>query len=128
MSSAPTCSTRAAASSLCGKGPVFTDILLADEINRTPPENAGRVLEAMQERHVTIDGEPHMLSDIFTVFATQNPIRLRRHLSSARSAARPLRLKVLMTYPSPDEEAALLVRVHRGFNAHQLASVGLQQV
>jgi MoxR-like ATPase len=110
------------------RGPVFTDILLADEINRTPPKTQAALLEAMQERHVTIDGEPHILSDLFTVFATQNPIDYEGTYPLPEAQLDRFALKVLMTYPSPDEEAALLVRVHRGFNAYQLASVGLQQV
>ena len=56
------------------QGPVFTDILLADEINRTPPKTQAALLEAMEERQVTIDGEGHSLSPIFTVLATENPI------------------------------------------------------
>src|SRR5688572_15810762 len=55
-------------------GPVFTGVLLADEINRTPPKTQAALLEAMQERHVTIDGERHSLPEFFTVFATQNPV------------------------------------------------------
>ena len=56
------------------RGPVFTDILLADEINRTPPKTQAALLEAMEERQVTIDGEAYALSPIFTVLATENPI------------------------------------------------------
>ena len=56
------------------RGPVFTDILLGDEINRTPPKTQAALLEAMEERQVTIDGEPHPLSPLFTVLATENPI------------------------------------------------------
>src|SRR5499426_468412 len=56
------------------KGPVFTDLLLADEVNRTPPKTQSALLQAMQERAVTIDGKNHALSDAFLVVATQNPI------------------------------------------------------
>src|SRR5207253_6312683 len=55
------------------QGPIFTDLLLADEINRTPPKTQAALLEAMEERQVTIDGDPHPLSPLFTVFATENP-------------------------------------------------------
>src|SRR6185312_6783213 len=55
-------------------GPIFTDLLLADEINRTPPKTQAALLEAMEERQVTIDGDAHKLSPLFTVLATQNPI------------------------------------------------------
>jgi len=110
------------------RGPVFTDILLADEINRTPPKTQAALLEAMQERRVTIDGEPQILSNLFTVFATQNPIDYEGTYPLPEAQLDRFTMKVSMTYPTPDEEAALLVRVHRGFNAHQLASAGLQAV
>ena len=110
------------------RGPVFTDILLADEINRTPPKTQSALLEAMQERRVTIDGETHVLSSLFTVFATQNPIDYEGTYPLPEAQLDRFTMKVTMTYPTPDEEAALLVRVHRGFNAHELSSVGLQAV
>jgi MoxR-like ATPase len=110
------------------QGPVFTDILLADEINRTPPKTQAALLEAMQERRVTIDGEPLPLSDLFTVFATQNPIDYEGTYPLPEAQLDRFALKVQMTYPSPEEEMALLVRVHRGFDAHALASAGLQPV
>jgi len=110
------------------RGPIFTDILLADEINRTPPKTQAALLEAMQERRVTIDGETHTLSPFFTVFATQNPIDYEGTYPLPEAQLDRFLLKVTMTYPSPDEEAALLVRAHRGFDAHELASVGLQPV
>ncbi|HVF84534.1 MAG TPA: AAA family ATPase [Abditibacteriaceae bacterium] len=110
------------------RGPIFTDILLADEINRTPPKTQAALLEAMQERRVTIDGETHTLSPFFTVFATQNPIDYEGTYPLPEAQLDRFLLKVTMTYPSADEEAALLVRAHRGFDAHELASVGLQPV
>lgn len=110
------------------QGPVFTDILLADEINRTPPKSQAALLEAMQERRVSIDGETHILSPLFTVFATQNPIDYEGTYPLPEAQLDRFAMKVTMTYPTPDEEAALLVRVHRGFDAHELASVGLQPV
>jgi len=110
------------------RGPVFTDILLADEINRTPPKTQAALLEAMQERRVTIDGEGHVLSEIFTVFATQNPIDYEGTYPLPEAQLDRFAMKISMTYPSPDEEAALLVRVHRGFDAHALASAGLKPV
>ena len=71
-------------------GPVFTNLLLADEINRTPPKTQAALLEAMQEGQVTVDGVPHPLPQPFTVLATLNPIEYEGHLSPARSAAGPL--------------------------------------
>jgi MoxR-like ATPase len=105
------------------KGPVFTDILLADEINRTPPKTQAALLEAMSERRVTIDGEPHSLSPLFTVFATQNPVDYEGTYPLPEAQLDRFLMKVEMSYPSPDEEAALLVRVHRGFDAHDLTGV-----
>ncbi len=110
------------------RGPVFTDILLADEINRTPPKTQAALLEAMQERHVTIDGEPHALSETFAVFATQNPIDYEGTYPLPEAQLDRFTMKIAMGYPTPDEEAALLVRVHRGFDAHALATAGLRPV
>ncbi|HEX8463409.1 MAG TPA: MoxR family ATPase, partial [Abditibacterium sp.] len=110
------------------KGPVFTDILLADEINRTPPKTQAALLEAMQERRVTIDGETHVLSPLFTVLATQNPIDYEGTYPLPEAQIDRFLLKVLVDYPSPEQEIALLERIHRGFNAHELSSVGLQPV
>ena len=70
-------------------GPVFTNVLLADEINRTPPKTQAALLEAMQERQVTIDGEPRPLPDPFLVDRDAEPDRVRGHLPAARGAARP---------------------------------------
>jgi len=110
------------------RGPVFTDILLADEINRTPPKTQAALLEAMQERRVTIDGEAHLLPAIFTVFATQNPIDHEGTYPLPEAQLDRFLIKVQMTYPSADEEIALLNRVHGGFDAHQLADAGVQPV
>jgi MoxR-like ATPase len=110
------------------KGPVFTGILLADEINRTPPKTQASLLEAMQERRVTIDGETHALPEFFTVFATQNPVEYEGTYPLPEAQVDRFLIKVLMTYPSPDEEVALLTRVHGGFDAHALSEAGLQPV
>jgi MoxR-like ATPase len=110
------------------RGPVFTDILLADEINRTPPKTQAALLEAMQERRVTIDGEPHHLSDLFSVFATQNPIDYEGTYPLPEAQLDRFLIKVQMDYPKAEEEVALLGRIHRGFDAHELASSGLQAV
>ena len=110
------------------KGPIFTDMLLADEINRTPPKTQSSLLEAMQERRVTIDGESHILSDLFTVFATQNPINYEGTYPLPEAQLDRFVMKVTMTYPKPEEETALLARIHGGFDAHELASSGLSAV
>lgn len=110
------------------RGPVFTDILLADEINRTPPKTQAALLEAMQERSVTIDGETHELSPLFTVLATQNPLDYEGTYPLPEAQIDRFLLKVLVSYPTAEQEVALLDRIHRGFDAHQLSSMGLQAV
>lgn len=109
-------------------GPVFTDFLLADEINRTPPKTQAALLEAMQERHVTIDGQRHDLSSIFIVFATQNPIDYEGTYPLPEAQLDRFLMKVLMDYPGAEEETELLERIHGGFDAHQLAASGLEAV
>lgn len=110
------------------QGPVFTDMLLADEINRTPPKTQAALLEAMQERRVTIDGDSHHLSDFFTVFATQNPIDYEGTYPLPEAQLDRFVMKVQMTYPTLEEETALLGRVDKGFDAHELAASGLTPV
>ena len=80
-------------------GPVFTDILLADEINRTPPKTQAALLEAMEERQVTIDGEGHRLSPIFTVLATENPIEYEGTYPLPEAQLDRFLLKILLDYP-----------------------------
>jgi len=110
------------------KGPIFTDILLADEINRTPPKTQAALLEAMQERRVTIDGEGHALSPLFTVLATQNPVDYEGTYPLPEAQVDRFVMKVLVSYPKPAEEMALLERVHAGFDGHDLAQAGVRAV
>ena len=110
------------------EGPVFTDILLADEINRTPPKTQASLLEAMQERRVTIDGIGRPLSPLFIVFATQNPLDYEGTYPLPEAQVDRFLIKVLMDYPLPEQEMQLLDRVHRGFDAHELSTVGLKGV
>src|ERR1043166_90 len=86
------------------RGPVFTDVLLADEINRTPPKTQAALLEAMEERQVTIDGEQHRLSPLFTVFATENPIEYEGTYPLPEAQLDRFLLKVLVGYPAAEEE------------------------
>lgn len=90
------------------KGPIFTDILLADEINRTPPKTQAALLEAMQERKVTIDGEPYALNDRFTVIATQNPIEQQGTYPLPEAQLDRFLFKHVLDYPSRDEELAIV--------------------
>ncbi|HSL83054.1 MAG TPA: MoxR family ATPase, partial [Thermoanaerobaculia bacterium] len=93
------------------QGPVFTDFLLADEINRTPPKTQAALLQAMQERQVTIDGTTYPLSDAFLVVATQNPIEQEGTYPLPEAQLDRFLLKLLMGHPSRDEELEI-VRIH----------------
>ncbi len=94
-------------------GPVFTDILVADEINRTPPKTQSALLEVMEERQVSIDGISHPLSDLFTVVATQNPIEYEGTYRLPEAQLDRFLLKLQITYPAPDEEDRIL-RLYQG--------------
>jgi MoxR-like ATPase len=108
------------------RGPVFTDILLADEINRTPPKTQAALLEAMEERQVTIDGEAHPLSPIFTVLATENPIEYEGTYPLPEAQLDRFQLKILLDYPDEAEEREVLARWDHGFNSRRLDQVDIQ--
>jgi MoxR-like ATPase len=107
------------------RGPVFTDLLLVDEINRTPPRTQSALLEAMEERQVTIDGTPYRLSDSFTVLATQNPIEFEGTYPLPEAQLDRFLMKIRIAYPTDADEIAILERFHGGFDAHQLDRMGL---
>src|SRR5436305_1757763 len=92
------------------KGPLFTTFLLADEINRAPAKTQSALLQAMQERTVTIDRETHRLSPNFTVFATQNPIESEGTYPLPEAQKDRFMLKIPMTWPERDDEVALAHR------------------
>src|SRR2546430_4228521 len=108
------------------RGPVFTDILLADEINRTPPKAQAALLEAMEERQVTIDGEAYALSPLFTVLATENPIEYEGTYPLPEAQLDRFLLKILLSYPSVDEEHQVVARWDAGFDARRLDQVEIQ--
>jgi MoxR-like ATPase len=110
------------------KGPVFTNILLADEINRTPPKTQAALLEAMEERRVTIDGEPHPMPPPFLVFATQNPIDFEGTYPLPEAQLDRFMMKCIVEYPSQDAEREVLRRHHHGFRPQSLESVGVEAV
>ncbi len=110
------------------RGPVFTALLLADEINRAPAKTQAALLEAMQERQVSIDGETHPLDANFTVFATQNPIEYQGTYPLPEAEVDRFLLKVQVDYPSEQEERDLLYRVHQGFSDLDLTAAGLAPV
>ena len=92
------------------RGPIFTELLLADEINRTPPKTQAALLEAMQERRVTLDGETHALPERFMVVATQNPIENQGVYPLPEAQLDRFLFKLLVDYPSAEEEAAIVRR------------------
>jgi MoxR-like ATPase len=108
------------------RGPVFTDVLLADEINRTPPKTQAALLEAMEERQVTIDGEQHRLSPLFTVFATENPIEYEGTYPLPEAQLDRFLLKVLIDYPTVEEEARVVSNWDSGFSARRLEQVDVR--
>ncbi|HEV8158431.1 MAG TPA: AAA family ATPase, partial [Pyrinomonadaceae bacterium] len=105
------------------QGPIFTDILLADEINRTPPKTQAALLEAMEERQTTIDGERYKLSPMFTVLATENPIEYEGTYPLPEAQLDRFLLKILIDYPQADAELEIVSRWDAGFNARQLELV-----
>ncbi|MBV8296383.1 MAG: MoxR family ATPase [Acidimicrobiia bacterium] len=109
-------------------GPVFTNFLLADEINRTPPKTQAALLEAMEERQVSVEGAPRRLPDPFMVVATQNPVEYEGTYPLPEAQLDRFLLKVLVGYPSAEEEATVLARHDQGLDPHDLASVGVRAV
>ncbi len=109
-------------------GPVFSDILLADEINRAPAKTQSALLEAMQERRATVDGKPHELSTVFTVFATQNPVEFEGTYPLPEAQVDRFMLKIVIDYPEEAAEATILDKVESGFDAAELAGAGIEQV
>jgi MoxR-like ATPase len=107
------------------RGPIFTDILLADEINRTPPKTQAALLEAMEERQVTIDGDPHKLSPLFTVLATENPIEYEGTYPLPEAQLDRFLLKILLGYPSEQAEQQVVANWEAGFNARRLEQVNI---
>jgi MoxR-like ATPase len=110
------------------KGPVFTNILLADEVNRAPAKTQSALLEAMEERQVTIEGERHLLSPLFMVIATQNPIEYEGTYPLPEAQLDRFFFKVLIDYPAQNEEEEVLRRYHAGFDARELEQAGLEPV
>ena len=108
------------------RGPIFTDILLADEINRTPPKTQAALLEAMEERQVTIDGDAYPLPPLFTVLATENPIEYEGTYPLPEAQLDRFQLKILLDYPNEDHEREVIARWNAGFNSKRLEEVDLQ--
>jgi MoxR-like ATPase len=107
------------------KGPVFTDLLLVDEVNRMPPRTQAALLECMEERQVTIDGERHGLSRFFSVFATQNPVEFEGTYPLPEAQLDRFLVKIRVPYPEAAEEVQLLSNAQAGFDARHLDAIDL---
>ncbi len=110
------------------RGPIFRELLLADEINRTPPKTQAALLEAMQERRVTLDGQTHPLPDRFMVVATQNPIESQGVYPLPEAQLDRFLFKLLVPYPSAEEEAAIVRRFGERNGPPRPANFGIAAV
>jgi MoxR-like ATPase len=110
------------------EGPVFTNLLLADEINRTPPKTQAALLEAMEERQVTVDGDRHPLPDPFIVIATQNPVEYEGTYPLPEAQLDRFLFKLQVGYPSLDQEVEVLARHDRGLDPHDIDAAGVRPV
>ncbi|MGI8760643.1 MAG: AAA family ATPase [Jatrophihabitantaceae bacterium] len=110
------------------EGPVFTNLLLADEINRTPPKTQSALLEAMEERQVSVEGHPRMLPDPFCVIATQNPVELEGTYPLPEAQLDRFLLKVTMPLPDRDTELRVMAAHAAGFDPRDLAAAGVRPV
>jgi MoxR-like ATPase len=110
------------------QGPVFTNLLLADEINRTPPKTQASLLESMEERQVSVDGVPHALPDPFAVIATQNPVEYEGTYPLPEAQLDRFLFKLQVGYPTAEQEQEVLARHDRGLDPHDLGSAGLRAV
>jgi MoxR-like ATPase len=110
------------------QGPIFGDLVLGDEINRAPAKTQAALLEAMQERRVTVDGVSHALPESFTVFATQNPIEFEGTYPLPEAELDRFLVKVIVGYPEEPVERGILHRVLNGFEADTPASYGVDRV
>jgi MoxR-like ATPase len=110
------------------KGPVFTQFLLADEINRMPPRTQAALLESMEERQVTMDGEAHALDDYFTVFATQNPLEFEGTYPLPEAQLDRFLIKIKVGYPLLSDERNILERHHASLEAKDLELMAIEPV
>jgi MoxR-like ATPase len=110
------------------EGPVFTNLLLADEINRTPPKTQAALLEAMEERQVSVDADTHPLPDPFVVVATQNPVEQEGTYPLPEAQLDRFLFKLHVGYPSPEQEVEVLARHDRGLDPHDLEAAGIRAV
>src|SRR5690349_19772767 len=110
------------------EGPVFTNVLLADEINRTPPKTQAALLEAMEERQVSIEGEARLLPDPFIVVATQNPVEYEGTYPLPEAQLDRFLFKLQVGYPTFEQEQEVVARHDRGLDPHDLEATGIRPV
>ena len=110
------------------QGPVFTNLLLADEINRTPPKTQSSLLESMEERQVTIEGKTHRLPDPFVVVATQNPVEYEGTYPLPEAQLDRFLFKLQVGYPTFEQETEVLARHDRGLDPHDIDATGIRAV
>ncbi len=110
------------------KGPIFSDILLADEINRTPPKTQAALLEAMQERRVTIDGETYPLNPLFFVIATQNPIEQQGTYPLPEAQLDRFLFKHTLAYPNREEELKIVEAHGQRSGTRDVGAIGIDAV
>jgi MoxR-like ATPase len=110
------------------RGPIFTEVLLADEVNRTPPKTQAALLEAMEERQVTLDGGREPLPAGFFVVATQNPVEYEGTYPLPEAQTDRFLMKVRVDYPAADDEREMLRRAAAGFDGHDLDAAGVRPV
>jgi MoxR-like ATPase len=107
------------------QGPIFTDLLLVDEVNRTAPRTQAALLEAMEERQVTIDGVRYPLPENFTVLATQNPVEFEGTYPLPEAQLDRFLLKIRMQYPSAEEEVEIISRYDQGFDSRKVDEIAI---
>jgi len=110
------------------RGPVFTGLLLVDEVNRVPPRTQSALLESMEERQVTLDGTCYPLSPYFTVFATQNPVEFEGTYPLPEAQLDRFLFKIRVPYPAADKEVEILERYQQGFDPNHLETLGLSPI
>jgi MoxR-like ATPase len=110
------------------EGPLFTNLFLADEINRTPPKTQAALLEAMEERHVSVDGTTHALPDPFIVVATQNPVEYEGTYPLPEAQLDRFLFKLIVGYPTVEQEQEVLARHDAGLDPHDIAAAGVRAV
>ena len=110
------------------KGPIFCDVLLADEINRAPAKTQAALLEAMQERQATIDGTSYPMSPVFTVFATQNPVEFEGTYPLPEAQVDRFMMKIIIKYPPEIAEEQILDKVENGFDSSNLDTLDIRKI